>query len=169
MLTYSGGLRVGEVVELKLEEIVSNKMVVYIKKTLREYWKKYKPGKWLFPGRDKKRHITIRKDQWVFEKVHQKARKEKNITIYTFRNSFATHLLENGIDLRYIHELLGHKSSKRTEIYTQVSNKKIIRIKNPLDQILQRSKGMYKGHHYLSLRIWRKDNNVVYERVRRQF
>ena len=63
---------------------------------------------------------------------------KKEVTIHSLRHSFATHLLESGIDLRYIQELLGHKSSKTTEIYTHVSNKDFMRIKNPLDQILQK-------------------------------
>jgi len=62
---------------------------------------------------------------------------KKQVTIHSLRHSFATHLLENGIDLRYIQELLGHKSSKTTEIYTHVSNRDFMRIRNPLDQILQ--------------------------------
>ena len=67
---------------------------------------------------------------------------KKWVTIHSLRHSFATHLLENGTDLRYIQELLGHKSSKTTEIYTHVSNKNIMRIKNPLDQILKEKGGV---------------------------
>ncbi len=153
MIAYSSGLRVSEVVKLKAEDIDSKRMLIHIKgskgrkdrysllsesalKTLREYWKQYKPTKWLFPGPDKERHITVRTAQRVFEIACSRAEIRKEITIHGLRHSFATHLLENGIDLRYIQELLGHKSSKTTEIYTHVSTKDFTRIKNPLDQIL---------------------------------
>ena len=154
MLVYSAGLGVGEVVRLKPEDIDSERMLIHIRgakgrkdrysllseatlKILRKYWKQYKPVKWLFPVPDKERHITIRTAQRVFEMACNRAGVKKKVTIHNLRHSFATHLLENGIDLRYIQELLGHKSSKTTEIYTHVSSKDLIRIRNPLDQIFQ--------------------------------
>jgi len=154
MLTYSAGLRVGELIRLRPEDIDSKRMLIHVKcakgrkdrysllsnatlKTLREYWQQYKPLKLLFPGPDKERHITIRTAQRVFEVACERAGVKKQVTIHSLRHSFATHLLENGIDLRYIQELLGHKSSKTTEIYTHVSNRDFMRIRNPLDQILQ--------------------------------
>lgn len=157
MLVYSDGLRVGEVVGLKPEDVDSKRMLIHIKgakgrkdrcsllsesalKSLREYWKQDKPGKWLFPSTDKERHITVRTAQRIFEMACERAGIKKDVTIHSLRHSFATHLLENGIDLRYIQELLGHKSSKTTEIYTHVSNKDFMRIKNPLDLILQGGK-----------------------------
>jgi len=157
MLIYSAGLRVGEVVKLKPEDIDSKRKLVFVKsakgrkdrytllseatlKALREYWKEYRPTKWLFPGPDKERHITIRTAQRIFEMAYKRAGVKKEVTIHSLRHSFATHLLENGIDLRYIQELLGHKSSKTTEIYTHVSSKDFMRIRNPLDQMLEEKK-----------------------------
>jgi site-specific recombinase XerD len=105
-------------------------------KVSREYLNRYKPARWLFPGPDKEKYISIRTAQRIFEMACNRAGVKKEVTIHSLRHSFATHLLENGIDLRYIQELLGHKSSKTTEIYTHVSNKDLMRIKNPSDQIL---------------------------------
>ena len=153
MLIYSSGLRVGEVVKLGTEDIDSKRKLIHIKgakgrkdrytilsdvalETLKKYWKEYKPFKWLFPGPDKERHITIRTVQRIFENSYKAAGIRKTISVHSLRHSFATHLLESGTDLRYIQELLGHKSSKTTEIYTHVSNKDFMRIKGPLDEIL---------------------------------
>ncbi|MBU4314635.1 MAG: tyrosine-type recombinase/integrase [Desulfobacteraceae bacterium] len=102
---------------------------------LREYWKVYQPKDWLFPGSKQNSHLTTRTVEKILENASQKAGIIKHITVHTLRHSFATHLLEQGIDLRYIQELLGHASSKTTEIYTHVSKKDIGRIKNPLDMI----------------------------------
>jgi site-specific recombinase XerD len=79
----------------------------------------------------------VRTAQRIFEMARDRAEIKKDVTIHSLRHSFATHLLENGIDLRYIQEILGHKSSKTTEIYTHVSNKDLMKIRNPLDQILE--------------------------------
>ena len=153
MLVYSAGLRVGEVVRLKPEDIDSNRMLIHVRgakgrkdrytllsesalKVSREYLNRYKPSHWLFPGPDKERHISIRTAQRIFEMACDHGGVKKEVTIHSLRHSFATHLLENGTDLRYIQELLGHKSSKTTEIYTHVSSRDLMKIKNPLDQIL---------------------------------
>ncbi len=153
MLTYSGGLRVSEAVNLRLEDIDTERKLIYIKgakgrkdrftllsdttlKTIRIYIEFYKPEVWLFPSIDKKSHITTRTAERVFEQACEKAGIAKGVSIHSLRHSFATHLLESGVDLRYIQELLGHKSSKTTEIYTHVSNKDLSKIKNTLDFII---------------------------------
>lgn len=152
MLVYSAGLRVSEVVALKLSDIESDKGYIRIRQSkgkkdritllsnkvlsvLREYYKEYKPDIWLFPGDDKRRHLCTRSVQKIFEKACNKASIRSKVSIHCLRHSFATHLLESGVDLRYIQELLGHESSKTTEIYTHVCADSLIRIKNPLDDI----------------------------------
>ncbi len=153
MLMYSGGLRVGEIIKLKPEDIDVNRKLIHIKaskgrrdrytllsdialQTLREYQKKERPRKWLFPSWNREKHITARTVQKIFQNACRKAGIKKNVSVHSLRHSFATHLLESGIDLRYIQELLGHKSSKTTEIYTHVSTKNLSAIKNPLDSLL---------------------------------
>lgn len=153
MLTYSAGLRVGEVVKLKPEDIDSKRMLIHIKGAkgrkdrytilseralaiLKEYWKQYKPEIWLFEGARDGRYLSTRTVQAIFEHLKAKTGIRKDVTVHSLRHSFATHLLENGTDLRYIQELLGHKSSKTTEIYTHVSNRSLSKIKSPLDTIV---------------------------------
>jgi site-specific recombinase XerD len=76
----------------------------------------------------------------TFEHAKERAGIMKDVTIHSLRHSFATHLLESGTDLRYIQGLLGHQSSKTTEIYAHVSSKDFKRIRNPLDQMLEEKK-----------------------------
>ena len=102
---------------------------------LKEYLEKYKPGDWLFEGDVPGRHLTERSVQRVFESSCKKAGITKDVSVHTLRHSFATHLLESGTDLRYIQELLGHSSSKTTEIYTHVSTRDLKRIQSPLDSL----------------------------------
>jgi len=152
-LTYSAGLRVSEVVRLRPEDIDSTRMLIHIRqakgrkdrytllaqtalKELRRYFAAYKPEKWLFPGDDEEKHLTERTVQRVFENACKKSGIKKDVSVHALRHSFATHLLESGTDLRYIQELLGHKSSRTTEVYTHVSQKSIGAIQSPLDRIL---------------------------------
>ncbi|WP_425447921.1 site-specific tyrosine recombinase/integron integrase [Dethiothermospora halolimnae] len=152
-IVYASGLRVSEVASLKINDIDSGRMLIHIvqgkgKKDrytmlseaalniLREYAKIYKPKEWLFPGGNKGKHITERTIQRVFKNACENAKINKNVSIHALRHSFATHLLEAGTDLRYIQELLGHKSSKTTEIYTHVSKTNLGNIKSSLDKIL---------------------------------
>ncbi|WP_259347986.1 tyrosine-type recombinase/integrase [Paenibacillus polymyxa] len=94
-----------------------------------------RPEDWLFPRQREGRHLTERSAQKVFEKALAEAGIRKQVSIHSLRHSFATHLLENGIDLRYIQELLGHQSVRTTERYTHVSRRDIGRIKSPLDRM----------------------------------
>lgn len=150
MLVYSAGLRVGEVVKLRPEDIDSERMLVHVRgakgrkdrytmlsetvlEVLREYWRDYKPEIWLFPGVNEKRHLTVRTVQKIFENACKKVLIMKDVTVHSLRHSFATHLLEGGVNLRYIQELLGHSHSKTTEIYTLVTEQSLRGIKSPLD------------------------------------
>lgn len=155
MLIYSAGLRVSEVVKLKPEDIDTERGLIHIKgakgrkdrytilsdttmETLGLYMNANNPEKWLFPGQKADSHITTRTVQKIFEDTVEQVGIRKGVSVHSLRHSFATHLLESGVDLRYIQELLGHKSSKTTEIYTHVSNKDLSKIKSPLDSILSR-------------------------------
>ncbi|GMQ64596.1 hypothetical protein AN2V17_38340 [Vallitalea sp. AN17-2] len=150
---YSSGLRVGEVVKLKINDIDSQRMLIKIEQgkgnkdryvmlsesillQLRKYYKEYRPNKWLLEGADKDKHITERTVQRIFKNACEKGYVMKKVSVHSLRHSFATHLLESGTDIRYIQELLGHSSSKTTEIYTHVTNKNIMSIKSPLDDIM---------------------------------
>ena len=153
-LTYSAGLRVSEVVGLKPEHldvergfirIVSGKgrkdrLTLLAKRALdlvRAYQSEYgyleHEPKWLFPGQKPGRHLSVRSAEKVFKNACLRAGIKKDVSIHGLRHAFATHLLENGTDLRYIQSLLGHSSSKTTEIYTRVSKTKLGNIRSPLD------------------------------------
>jgi integrase/recombinase XerD len=161
MLVYAAGLRVSEVVKLKMEDIDSDRMMLGIRggkgrkdrctmlsgkalQLLSTYFKEYNPSKWLFEGQRPGRYLSTRTVEKIFEHAKKKAGITKDATVHTLRHSFATHLLESGTDLRYIQELLGHASSKTTEIYpavinsgvyTHVSAKSIGSIRSPLDNL----------------------------------
>ena len=101
---------------------------------LREYVKEYKPKEWLFEGEKGGKYAT-RSIQNILKISIRKVGIKKKISVHSLRHSFATHLLENGTDLRYIQELLEHSSSKTTEIYTHITTKGFDQIKNPLDDL----------------------------------
>ena len=99
---------------------------------LRQYYKEYKPKKYLFEGQAGGKYSPTSVAN-ILKKATLRAGIKKTVTPHMLRHSFATHLLEQGTDLRYIQELLGHNSSKTTEIYTHVSKRAIDKIKNPID------------------------------------
>ena len=148
-MIYSAGLRISEVINLKICDIDSGRMQITIEQSkgkkdrmtllsekilllLREYFIVYRPKEWLFEGQSGGKYSTT-SIQKVFQRARKSAGIRKHATVHTLRHSFATHLLEAGTDLRYIQELLGHSSSKTTEIYTHVSTRQISKIKSPLD------------------------------------
>ncbi|MEK4525283.1 tyrosine-type recombinase/integrase [Paenibacillus sp. FSL H8-0104] len=102
---------------------------------VQEYIMEYRPNRWLFPGQSSDRPLTERSVQKVFEEARQRAGIVKKVSIHALRHSFATHLLENGTDLRYIQERLGHTSERTTQRYTHVSMKNIQCIQSPLDRL----------------------------------
>ena len=150
-LLYSAGLRIGEALSIKVEDIDSKRMLIHIKqakgkkdrytllshsflKLLREYYLAYKPKVLLFEGMHGKKYSNA-SAQAVLKKALKNTKIKKRVTLHTLRHTFATHLLENGTDIRYIQELLGHSSPKTTMIYTHVSQTSLKNIKNPFDEL----------------------------------
>jgi integrase/recombinase XerD len=150
-MIYSCGLRRSELLNLTKLDIDSKRMVVVIRMAkgkkdrivplspkililLRDYYKSYQPKHFLFEGQDGGKYSEKSLEN-VFKQSLLKARIEKPATMHWLRHSYATHLLESGTDLRYIQDLLGHKSSKTTEIYTHVSTKNIQNIRSPFDDL----------------------------------
>jgi integrase/recombinase XerD len=150
-IIYSAGLRLSEVVNLKLTDIDSKRMLIYIRQgkgkkdrvsllsekvlvVLRQYYRDYKPQEWLFEGLGGGQY-SARSVQEIFKAALQKSGIRKKASVHTLRHSFATHLLERGVDLRYIQELLGHNSVRTTEIYTHLTRKGLEKIKSPFDNI----------------------------------
>lgn len=148
-LLYSAGLRRSEVINLKPTDIDSQRMLINVKDAkgkkdrltllaqstlddLRDYYKEYRPQNYLFEGQKNEKYSGTSIGKIITNAV-LKTRIKKHVTAHTLRHSFATHLLENGTDLRYIQLLLGHSSTKTTEIYTHVASNNFISIKNPID------------------------------------
>ena len=101
---------------------------------LRKYFELYRPKNWLFE-RENGGQYSYRSIQNILKNAVNKVGIKKRITVHTLRHSFATHLLENGTDLRYIQSLMGHSISKSTEIYTYITTKGFDQITNPLDRL----------------------------------
>ena len=152
MLIYSSGLRVSEVVALKKEHIDLSRKVIYVRlgkgrkdrctvlsekaaHHISEYYTLYDVQTWLFPGQPSTSPLTIRSAQKIYSKAVRCADIQKEVSIHSLRHTFATHLLENGTDIRYIQALLGHSSLRTTERYTHIAQGSILNIQSPLDTI----------------------------------
>ncbi|MDR0601503.1 MAG: site-specific integrase [Treponema sp.] len=152
MLAYSSGLRVSEVVAIRKEHIDFSRRMLLIhagkgrrdRYTLlsdraadfiRQYCALYAVDTWLFPGFPASCHLSIRTAQTIFSKALEKAGISKPISIHGLRHTFATHLLENGINIRYIQELLGHTNLRTTQRYTHIARRQVFKIRSPLDSL----------------------------------
>lgn len=150
---YSTGLRISELVELTISDIDSKNMLLHVRQgkggkdrlvqlsvelldILRDYYRSchVKPDKWLFPGRGNDRMHTSTVQRYI-HRLAEKAGIDKKITPHTFRHSFATHLLEDGTDLRTIQALLGHADIQTTEKYLHIAAHHIRTVRNPLDSL----------------------------------
>lgn len=151
MALYSGGLRLGEVLRLRLQDVMESQQKLFIKGgknkkdrytllskqfiiILKQYIKTYDPKYWLFEGQLGGQY-SASSVQSIFRRAVVKADVGHFATLHTLRHSFATHLLEAGVDLRYIQELLGHSHIDTTVIYTHVAQNKLNEIVSPLDKI----------------------------------
>lgn len=151
-MVYACGLRRGEVLGLKPTDILSDRKLVHIRQSkgkkdrvvplsdkllsmLRTYYKRYRPKVWLFEGQKAGTPYSEKSISNVLKQAVSRTKISKPVTLHWLRHSYATHLLESGTDIRYIQQLLGHSSSRTTELYTHVSNKSIQQIKSPFDDL----------------------------------
>ncbi len=151
--TYAAGLRVSEVVRLKISDFDSQRMTLLVRcskghkdrlvplsplllQLLRAYWQEYRPKEWLFPGRTPAGHVSIGQAQRVCHLGVQAAGITKKASLHTLRHSYATHLLEAGTDLPTLQKLLGHNHLSTTLLYTHVSQPHLQRAVSPLDTLL---------------------------------
>lgn len=149
---YSSGLRVSEILSLRINDILWERNQILVlkgkgkkdrmvtlsqtfKEILRLYFDQYQPEYWLFEGQNRKHRYSSSSLQKVVKKATLAAGISKNVTPHTLRHCFATHLMDSGVGIRYIQELLGHKDIKTTLIYTHVTNATAMGIKSPLDNL----------------------------------
>jgi integrase/recombinase XerD len=147
---YSAGLRISEAIALTVRDIDSARMVICVRQgkgrkdrytvlskqllgILRNYWRRSRPVHWLFPGRNPSRSITKRALQLACRRAAAVAGISKSVTVHTLRHSFATHLLEQGVDIRVIQDLLGHRHIKSTVGYARVAIDMIRQVQSPLE------------------------------------
>jgi integrase/recombinase XerD len=151
-LIYACGLRRSELINLKPGDVDSKRKLLIIRQSkgqkdrvapisdkiidlLRAYYKSYRPVNWLFEGQIKGNKYSAKSLENVLKQSLKKANIAKPVTLHWLRHSFATHHLESGTDLRYIQAILGHKSSRTTEIYTHVSTQYLKNIRSPFDDL----------------------------------
>ena len=151
---YSAGLRVSEIVQLRIDHIDSGRMQILIQQAkgkkdryvnlspvlldiLREYLKTYRPRPrlYLFESEQTFTAYPVRTVQQIFSNAKRRARIRKEVGIHSLRHSFATHLLDKGTDIKYIKDLLGHFNIKTTEWYLHVSKKQLVNIASPFDDL----------------------------------
>jgi site-specific recombinase XerD len=157
-VAYGAGLRVAEVASLKVGDIDSERMLIRVERgkggryrhamlspdllaLLRAWWQDGRhqgvmlPGGWLFPGQNPLKPITTRQLSRVVEEAAETAGLTKNVSPHTLRHSFATHLLEDGVDIRVIQVLLGHAKLDNTALYTRVATRTVRTVTSPLDKL----------------------------------
>jgi site-specific recombinase XerD len=151
-VAYGAGLRASEVVSLKLTDIDSSRMVIRVEQgkgrkdryamlsepllhLLRTYWKASRPQGWLFPGQNPVNPLTTRQLRRAFDGARAAAGIDKRVSLHTLRHCFATHLLEQKVDIRVIQVLLGHKKLDTTARYSQVASTTLRAVKSPLEQL----------------------------------
>lgn len=150
-LIYSSGLRIGETLDLKWSDIRNTENLINIrggkgrkdrrvplsakvKKLLDEYAQAYHTKEYIFEGQSNEQY-SARSAQMVLKRSAESAGIKVNVTLHTLRHSYATHLLEAGIGLRYIQEILGHSSPKTTMLYTHVSGKRLREVRSPVEDM----------------------------------
>ena len=158
-VAYGAGLRAAEVVSLKVCDIDSKRMIIRVEQgkggkdrnvmlspslldLLRTWWRAARSQGWLFPGRDPAQPITTRQLNRACHAAAEVAGIDKKVSLHTLRHSFATHLLEQNVDVRVIQVLLGHAKLDLTALYTRVATKTIQQVMSPLEHIALKLKEM---------------------------
>ncbi len=152
-MVYGSGLRVSEVVRLRARHIESARMMVFVQagkghkdrytllsesalETLRVYWRQARPQTWLFPGRCEEQPLTAATVQQVYYDALRKSGVRRIGGIHTLRHCFATHLMEQGVDIYALQRMLGHTGIKTTARYMHVRRERLMQIRSPLDTLL---------------------------------